>query len=107
MRFPTLSNHPSRQFLPRHPLSKEGFRFPSASFRKEVSSGSETEDCFCAFSDFKQSPVTTYCRATLFQKRAFDICAVRFFIIEDFDRIGKKDNRLKTVVGEFGKAVNP
>ena len=55
----------------------------------------------------KQSPDAASSRATLFEKRAFDICAVRFFIIEDFDRIGKKDNRLKTVVGEFGKAVNP
>jgi len=31
--------------LPRHPLYKEGSRFPSASFSKEVASVSETEDC--------------------------------------------------------------
>ena len=81
---------PVTAIQPCHPLYKEGFRRPSASFLKERSDGiayrspkarsrhgggerSETEDCFCSVFDSKQSPVTAFCRATLFKKRAFGI----------------------------------
>ena len=60
IRIPTKTNHPTRQCLPGHPLYKEGLRFPSASFSKEVACVSMTEDCFCSDYKPRQSPVTAF-----------------------------------------------
>jgi len=44
-----IKQSPVTAIQPRHPLLKEGFRKPAASFGKEVPSDSEAKDCTCSY----------------------------------------------------------